>query len=207
VLWLTLKENVATSVYFALLLSTCYINTMVIGDEAFPWCWGGRDAAAVCRLLEDSTSPSHFLIIVVPETQPANDCPTTAESWILHWAQADGWETENLYASQSAITEGAQQGLSWPSVLMQSKSYAHKHTLYFCHNTGHVTPCSQSQLICKDIYLLYYLLTPPLEVFVAQNQQHEYLVKKVQDICCWTLHKTRSVIVVLSLLLYSAIQK
>lgn len=51
---------------------------------------GSQDAAAVCRLLEEHASPSHLLITVGPETQPANNCPATAAGWRLHIAQADG---------------------------------------------------------------------------------------------------------------------
>lgn len=67
---------------FAPFSLTCYTNSMVLG--------GGRDAAALCRVLEDSTSPSHLLITVVPENQPANNCPTAAAGGGLHWARADG---------------------------------------------------------------------------------------------------------------------
>lgn len=67
---------------FAPFSLTCYTNSMVSG--------GGRDAAALCRVLEDSTSPSHLLITVVPENQPANNCPTAAAGGGLHWARADG---------------------------------------------------------------------------------------------------------------------
>lgn len=66
---------------FAPFSLTCYTNSMVSG---------GRDAAALCRVLEDSTSPSHLLITVVPENQPANNCPTAAAGGGLHWARADG---------------------------------------------------------------------------------------------------------------------
>lgn len=127
-LWLTLKEKLwivwcagglcSLSVLPCFSL-TCYINRMLVGDEAGPWCQRkDRDAAAVCWLLEDSASPSHLLITVVPETQLANNCPATAVSWILHWARADGSrESTSLLRSQPEQI-GAQLGLSWPSGLI-----------------------------------------------------------------------------------------
>lgn len=88
--WVSVARLVQ-SVCFAMFFLPCYINRMAVGGEAGPSCRRGvGDAAAVCRVLPDGESPSHLLITVVPQTQPANNCPPTATGWKLHQAGADG---------------------------------------------------------------------------------------------------------------------
>ncbi len=78
------------------------------------WGWGGRDAAAVCWLLEDNTSPSHLLITVVSETQPANNCPLLQQAGdSTEHEQMEG--ERNVSASQPAGADRAQLGLFLPS--------------------------------------------------------------------------------------------
>lgn len=102
---------------------------------------GGGAAAAVTRLLEDRASPSHLLITVIPETQPANN-----RSARLHGARADGGRG----SGSRRHSQPEQTGLNW-AFLDHLGLYEKAHLLYFHNGEGRATPCSESRMICESI--------------------------------------------------------
>lgn len=98
-------------------------------------------------LLEDRASPSHLLITVISEAQPANNGSGSAASWRRHVAQAD----EEREGGAALRTDRAQLGLPSPSGLL-SKSAAHVRRVSFHNNAEQAAPYSQSRLICKNIH-------------------------------------------------------